>query len=211
MHPYSVAKMVTSLGFFIGGGLLNMVAGGFSNDLVSLDDTVPHDRRYDRVVEYTEIVTRLLTSESAVSFDGEFYRIKNVKLSPRLPAELVPTILMSGSSEASLAAAAKLGATAIKYRRPFRRRRSDFRNEDRQRRADRDHRSRDGRGSMANSARAFPDDRKGQIAHELAMKTWIPAQTVIRSGSFHGYKTLSVLARPISELQDLLPVSGRQL
>src|SRR5215475_301289 len=97
MHPYSVAKMVASLGFLHHRRVyLNMVAGGFSNDLVSLEDATPHDRRYDRIVEYTEIVKSLLTSESAVSFDGEFYRIKNLKLSPQLPAELVPGILMSG-------------------------------------------------------------------------------------------------------------------
>ena len=82
MHPYSVAKMVTSLGFLHHRRVyLNMVAGGFSNDLVSLDDTTPHDRRYDRIVEYAEIVKRLMTEDSAVSFDGEFYRVKNVKLS----------------------------------------------------------------------------------------------------------------------------------
>src|SRR5262245_25163172 len=90
MHPYSVAKMVASLGFLHHRSVyLNMVAGGFSNDLVSLEDATPHDRRYDRIVEYTEIVKSLLTSESAVSFDGEFYRIKNLKLSPHLPQELV--------------------------------------------------------------------------------------------------------------------------
>src|SRR6476620_2920113 len=103
MHPYTVAKMVASFGFLYHRRVyLNMVAGGFSNDLVSLDDTTPHDRRYDRLVEYTEIVKRLLAAESAVSFDGEFYRIKNVKLSPHLATELVPDVLMSGSSEASL-------------------------------------------------------------------------------------------------------------
>src|SRR5437870_4145979 len=36
MHPYSVAKMVASLGFLHGRRLwLNMVAGGFKNDLVA--------------------------------------------------------------------------------------------------------------------------------------------------------------------------------
>src|SRR5262249_2418024 len=60
MHPYSVAKMVASLAFLYHRRVyLNMVAGGFSNDLVSLDDTIPHDRRYDRLVEYTKIVSLL--------------------------------------------------------------------------------------------------------------------------------------------------------
>ena len=58
MHPYSVAKMVTSLAHLYGRRLyLNMVAGGFVNDLAALNDTTPHDRRYERLVEYTTIIT----------------------------------------------------------------------------------------------------------------------------------------------------------
>jgi alkanesulfonate monooxygenase len=173
MHPYSVAKMVASLGFLHHRRVyLNMVAGGFSNDLVSLDDSTAHDRRYDRLVEYTEIVTRLLTRPSAVSFDGDFYRIKNVKLSPRLPAELIPGVLMSGSSEASLAAAEKLGATAVKYPKAP--------SEDKGARSDTKIKSGIRTGIIARETEdeawriaheRFPDDRKGQIAHELAMKT----------------------------------------
>jgi alkanesulfonate monooxygenase len=173
MHPYSVAKMVASFGFLYHRRIyLNMVAGGFSNDLVSLDDTTPHDRRYDRLVEYTGIVTQLLTSDSAVSFDGEFYRIKNVKLSPRLPSELVPGVLMSGSSEASIAAAEKLCATAVKYPKPP----SEDEGVRLKTRLDTGLRT----GIIARQTeedawriahQRFPEDRKGQIAHELAMKT----------------------------------------
>src|SRR6478672_2337118 len=47
MHPYAVAKMVSSLGFLYHRRIyLNMVAGGFKNDLVALNDLTPHDRRY---------------------------------------------------------------------------------------------------------------------------------------------------------------------
>jgi len=173
MHPYSVAKMVTSLAFLYRRRVyLNMVAGGFSNDLVNLDDTTPHDRRYDRLVEYTEIISRLLTADSAVSFDGEFYRIRNVKLSPRMPAGLVPNILMSGSSEASLAAAEKLGATAIKYPK------SPSEDQGVASETSIDSGVRTGIIARETEEEAwriaherFPDDRKGQIAHELAMKT----------------------------------------
>jgi alkanesulfonate monooxygenase len=172
MHPYSVAKMVTSLGFLYHRRVyLNMVAGGFSNDLVSLDDTTPHDRRYDRIVEYTEIVKRLLTEDS-VSFDGEFYRIKNVKLSPRLESDFVPEILMSGSSEASLAAAEKLDAIAVKYPKAPSEDEGILSNS----RIDSGVRT----GIIARDTEEeawriahdrFPEDRKGQLAHELAMKT----------------------------------------
>ena len=74
MHPYVVAKMVASLGHLHRRRIyLNMVAGGFKNDLVALNDTTPHDKRYDRLVEYTLIIRDLLRG-SAVSFDGAFYQ-----------------------------------------------------------------------------------------------------------------------------------------
>src|SRR5947209_3612251 len=75
MHPYSVAKMVTSLGHLYGRRVyLNMVAGGFKNDLAALNDSTPHDRRYDRLVEYTTIIQKLLAGGEPLTFEGEFYQ-----------------------------------------------------------------------------------------------------------------------------------------
>src|SRR5438445_10550158 len=106
MHPYSVAKMASSFGFLYHRQLyLNMVAGGFTNDLKALNDLTPHDRRYDRLVEYVTIVQRLLAGGSPVSFEGEFYRVTQLSLKPPLPKELFPFITISGSSDAGLAAA----------------------------------------------------------------------------------------------------------
>src|SRR5438094_744418 len=46
MHPYSVAKMITSFAHLYGRRIyLNMVAGGFKNDLAALNDLTPHDER----------------------------------------------------------------------------------------------------------------------------------------------------------------------
>ena len=57
MHPYWVAKQLTSLAHLYGRRLyLNMVAGGFKNDLEALNDTTPHDQRYARLIEYTTII-----------------------------------------------------------------------------------------------------------------------------------------------------------
>src|SRR5207248_6188347 len=75
MHPYSVAKIITSFGLLYGRRLyLNMVAGGFKNDLSALDDNTAHDKRYARLKEYTSIISRLLLSAKAVTYEGEFYR-----------------------------------------------------------------------------------------------------------------------------------------
>src|SRR6188768_4183086 len=61
MHPYTVAKTLSSIGALWRRRIyLNMVAGGFKNDLTALNDTTPHDSRYDRLAEYTEIIRALL-------------------------------------------------------------------------------------------------------------------------------------------------------
>lgn len=186
MHPYAAAKMISSFGHMYGRRIyLNMIAGGFKNDLTALNDTTPHDKRYDRLVEYTLIIKKLLESPAAVTFDGEYYKVFNLKLSPPLSPKLMPGVFVSGSSEAGQSAARAMGATAVHYPRP----------------------SVDYTGSVENGlmdsgvrigivAREreddawdvaytrFPDDRKGQIARQLAMK--------VSDSSWH--KQLSELA-----------------
>jgi alkanesulfonate monooxygenase len=172
MHPYAVAKMVSSLGFMYRRRLwLNMVAGGFKNDLASLNDETPHDKRYQRLVEYTLIVKRLVESPEPVSFEGEFYKVKNLRMTPPLEPDLVPGILVSGSSSAGLEAAKAIGATAVKYPRPPKAYAGAPGPEGvgcgvrvgivaRERQAD----------AWAAAEARFPADRAGQIAHKLAMK-----------------------------------------
>jgi alkanesulfonate monooxygenase len=172
MHPYSVAKMVASLAFLHRRRVyLNMVAGGFANDLAALDDCTPHDRRYERLIEYTTIVQQLLQSDDPITFNGAHYRIRNLRLTPRVPDELLPGILVSGSSEAGMAAALRLGATAIEYPKPA----AECAGATLPGVASRGIRI----GIIARSADAeawrvaharFPPDRHGQLAHELAMK-----------------------------------------
>ncbi|HXJ41828.1 MAG TPA: LLM class flavin-dependent oxidoreductase, partial [Bryobacteraceae bacterium] len=119
MHPYSIAKSITTLAYLYGRRIcLNMIAGGFTNDLLALNDTTPHDKRYARLVEYTLIIKELLAGESAVSRDGEFYKVDKLRLTPPLDRDLFPGIFVSGSSDAGLASARAIGATAIKYPKP---------------------------------------------------------------------------------------------
>src|SRR5438093_9771027 len=81
--------MVTSLGCLYRRRVyLNMVAGGFKNDLAALNDTTPHDKRYERLVEYTTIIRRLLAGASAVTRRGEFYTVDKLRLTPPLAADL---------------------------------------------------------------------------------------------------------------------------
>ncbi len=119
MHPYTVAKMVTTLGNLYGRGVcLNMVAGGFKNDLLALNDSTPHDRRYARLIEYTTIIQKLLAGPQPVTLEGEFYSVRQLSLKPSLPAGLFPMITVSGSSPEGIAAAIALNAVPVRYPEP---------------------------------------------------------------------------------------------
>jgi alkanesulfonate monooxygenase len=170
MHPYTAAKMVVSLGHLHGRRLwLNMVAGGFKNDLLALGDETPHDERYDRTIEYTQVIKGLLSGPDPVTLEGKYYRVKNLKMTPPLPAELFPGFMISGSSEAGLAAARTIGATAVRYPKPP---------GEEEERPDESIEigarvgiiARDSTDEAWRIARErFPEDRKGQITHKVAM------------------------------------------
>jgi len=172
MHPYTVAKMIASFAHLYERRVyLNMVAGGFKNDLLALNDTTPHDERYTRLIEYTTIIKLLLASPDPVTYEGKFYKVDKLRMTPPLAPEYFPEILLSGSSEAGLAAARAVDAVAVCYPKPARdcepttlqngtragvrvgiiaRERSEE--------------------AWAIAFERFPADRKGQIAHQLAMK-----------------------------------------
>lgn len=170
VHPYMLAKRIVTLSYLYGRKLyLNMLAGGFNNDLTALGDETPHDERYARTTEYTLIVRGLLENDGPFSFEGKYYQVKNLKMTPAMPKELLPGILISGSSEAGMQASRDIGASAIRYPKPVREetlmqekvapgiRLGIIARE----------KSKD---AWELAYKRFPADRKGQIAHELAMK-----------------------------------------
>jgi len=172
LHPYSVAKLVASLGFLHGRRVyLNMVAGGFKNDLEALHDHTPHDERYARLVEYTQIIMALLAGPGPVTVGGRYCGVTNLKLSPPLPPDLMPGVFVSGSSDAGMAAARQLGALAVRYPKPV----SEYEAAPPPDARDLGIRigviAREESSDAWRAARArFPEDRKGQLTHQLAMK-----------------------------------------
>lgn len=172
MHPYAAAKMAATFGFLYGRRIyFNMVAGGFKNDLVALNDTTPHDKRYSRLTEYTLLMFRLLCGNAPVTFEGEFYKTDKLKMTPPLPPELLPGVFVSGSSEAGLQAARAIGAVAVQYPRPVNECAAE------PPAAGLKCGIRVGLIARADEEKAwsvaearFPADRKGEITHQLAMK-----------------------------------------
>jgi len=173
MHPYTVAKMVSTFGFMYNRQVyLNMIAGGFKNDLKALDDHTPHDDRYNRLTEYTSIIIDLLKGEKPVTFEGNYYKVNRLALNPKLDKNLQPGIFISGSSDAGLNAARNLNATAIQYpNRP----------EDHKESLTDDPLNfgmrigiiarEDSESAWQIGIERFPADREGQLTHKLAMRT----------------------------------------
>jgi alkanesulfonate monooxygenase len=205
MHPYTVAKMVATLSFLHGRRIdLNIVAGGFKNDLIALGDRTPHDRRYTRLTEYTGIIRRLLEGGPAVSLKGEFYAVSNLSLAPALAPELMPRILLSGSSPEGIAAARSLDALPVRYPEPPGRAESQPCEEQREFGIRLGIIARDEEKDAWSIARErFPEDRRGQVIHQLAMKVsdsaWhrqlsdlaphLPAESAYWMVPFQNYKT----------------------
>ena len=193
MHPYSVAKMVASLAHLYGRRVyLNMVAGGFKNDLLALNDTTPHDDRYARLVEYTTIIKLLLSSPDPVTYEGKFYRVDKLRMTPPLEPDYFPLILMSGSSDAGLAAARAVDAMAVQYLKPAKECepaavlngiRAGMRVGLIARETEEE--------AWAVAYERFPADRKGQIAHQLAM----------RISDSHWHKQISSMSRESDSAQ----------
>lgn len=169
MHPYTAAKMVTTFSYLFNRGIyLNMVAGGFRNDLIALDDRAEHDARYDRIVEYVSIMKHLFEEPGPLTFTGDYYTVKNLAVKPGIPSELVPEVFVSGTSAAGVAAARKIGATSISY--PGTPSGETI--------------SRDGpagirigiiareesREAWRTAHERFPVDRRGQLAHAMALR-----------------------------------------
>src|SRR5262249_51851346 len=122
------------------------------------------------LAEYTTVIKRLLESPDAVSYEGRYYKVSNLRFTPPVPAALRPGYLISGSSDAGLQTALSLDATPVEYPKPV---------------AEYAPRAAAGRspgmriGIIARKqsdkawevARArFPVDRRGQLTHQLAMK-----------------------------------------
>ena len=102
MHPFSAAKMVSSIALLHGRKVyLNMITGTALNYLEALNDKKGHDDRYERLREYSIIIRRLLESTSPVTFHGQFYQVKNLVLLPGIPKILFPEFLVSGQSDSA--------------------------------------------------------------------------------------------------------------
>ena len=98
-HPSMTARMAAAVDDLSGGRLILGLGAGwqerehhkFGLDLLD----VP--ARFDRFEEYLEVVSQLLRSDKPISFEGEFYTLRDAMLLPRPQRPGGPPILVGGN------------------------------------------------------------------------------------------------------------------
>ena len=98
-HPVITAWQASTVDDLAGGRLrLGLGAGWNEWEHGTFGfDVLDTDRRFARFEEGLEVVTRLLRKNEPVSFDGEFYRLREAVLMPRSPRPGGPPIVIGGN------------------------------------------------------------------------------------------------------------------
>jgi alkanesulfonate monooxygenase len=114
IHPFTVAKTIASLSRLYDRKLhLNLVTGTALTHLDSLGDSLSHDERYDRLLEFATIIRQLVTTRRPLSFEGRWYTLRNVRLPLITPPALMPEFVVAGHSPAARRVCSELGATGM--------------------------------------------------------------------------------------------------
>lgn len=108
LHPLHVAKFGATIDHMSGGRWGINVVTGFAPDEFTMFgmQAIEHDRRYEMAAEFTSAMNLLWQSERNVTFDGDFWSLREAFVSPR-PRYGRPIIVNAASSPAGLDYAAR--------------------------------------------------------------------------------------------------------
>jgi alkanesulfonate monooxygenase len=98
--PTLTARQAVSFDHLAGGGrlALHIITGGDEAEQRRDGDFLDHDSRYRRTAEYLRIVRAMLSEESPVDFEGEFYRVEGARLPMRPATEAGIPVYFGGAS-----------------------------------------------------------------------------------------------------------------
>lgn len=98
-HPAHTARMATAVDDLSNGRLVLGLGAGWNEREHHLFgfDLLEADERFDRFQEGLEVVTRLLQSDTPVTFEGKYYQLRGATLLPRPQRPGGPRILIGGN------------------------------------------------------------------------------------------------------------------
>ncbi len=113
-HPVATAKQVVSLDVLTQGRFRFGVGVGGEIPAEFAAVNVPVSERGRRADEGLEIITRVL-SEAQVTYQGKYYQLQDVTLTPRPRQQPYPPIWVGGRSKAAMRRAARFGQGWMGY------------------------------------------------------------------------------------------------
>jgi F420-dependent oxidoreductase-like protein len=98
-HPVHTARMASAVDDLSDGRLILGLGAGWNESEHELFgfDLLDTEARFERYQEGLEVVTRLLQSETPVTFDGHYYQLRGAILLPRPQRPGGPRILIGGN------------------------------------------------------------------------------------------------------------------
>ncbi len=119
-HPYYIAqKILTFSKLFKRKLYLNFIIGTAISDLESIGDNLSHTDRYERLIEYIEVLYNLLRSDRPINYEGKYYKINNLKLPSVIKEEYFPTCFIAGSSEEAVVARKRTNSLKLQMAKPL--------------------------------------------------------------------------------------------
>lgn len=105
--PWQATQMAASFQRGSGGRLVwNIIQGGSDAMQNALGDALPHDERYERAIEFLDVVKGFWANES-FHYAGRFYQANGMGLRGPLRKAKIPLICSAGASPAAKRLAAK--------------------------------------------------------------------------------------------------------
>ena len=108
-HPGVLAKRLSTLDNLSGGRVILGVGAGWSTvEFEGYSEWLSDKSRVDKTIEALDIMTRLWTEDS-VSFESQYYTIKNAVLEPKPVQKPYPKLLFGSSGKRMLRLTGKMG------------------------------------------------------------------------------------------------------
>jgi len=121
MHHLTAAHKIASLTLMYNREIcINFITGTSISDLESINSFLEHSKRYDRLVEYIEIINRLLRSKSPQTYHVKYFQTKNLNLSKALNEKMMPDFFIAGASTDAQNARFQTNARGIDMGKPIR-------------------------------------------------------------------------------------------
>lgn len=116
LSPTLFSQVVNTISWLNDGRIdLNIVAGISPAEQAYYGDYCNHQERYARAEEFLDISTQLWNADKPLSYNGEFYNIKEAELGLNFKDGNSPDIYLSGGSETAQGVAEKYADALLRY------------------------------------------------------------------------------------------------